>query len=110
MSSDLVLGVPLGNLYFNIKRRSLQTVGIDWFNDTAMLVPTDLTGVTLTLILGNRDIPLRSWVSQNTANQSVWALDEIDTDLPLTLYGGVLTMNDGTGETLLFRVKAEMED
>jgi hypothetical protein len=110
MSSDLVLGVPLGNLYFNLKRRSLQTVGINWFNDLAQLVPTDLTGVSMTIVLGNRDDPLRQWVANNTANLTKWDLDEDDTDLPLIKYGGVMFMTTVSGDTVLFRVKAEMED
>jgi hypothetical protein len=106
----LVLGVELEVCQIKLKRQSRQAFGIDWYNDVAQTAPSNLTGVTMTLILGTRVAPLRSWIAQNTANRSVWTLDEADTELPFDQYAGHLIMDDGTGETLLFRVEAEVEE
>lgn len=106
----LVLGLKLEVLNMLIKRQSLQTLGLDWFNDTSLLVPSDLTGVTMTVILGNRDAPVRSWAATNVANRTLWALDETDTDLPFDQYSGHLVMTTVSGEALLFSVTADVEE
>lgn len=107
---ELILGQPLGDCLLNIKRQSRQRFAVDWFNDEAQQVPSNLTGVTMTIFLGPRDTPLRSWVGTNVGNRTTWDLSELETTLEFDQYGGVMIMDDGTGEILLFRVKAEVED
>jgi hypothetical protein len=110
MALLLTLGTSLGECQVNLKRQSRQSFGIDWYNDTAKTIPSDLTGVTMTIALGDRDNPHSVWVATNNANRSVWTLSEAQTDLSLIKYGGVLVMDDGSGEVLLFRVVAIVED
>lgn len=107
---DVVLGQALGDCHVFVKRASKQNLALDWYNDEAQTVPSNLTGVTMVISLGDRDAPTHVWTATNTANRSLWALTEADTDLDLTYYGGVLTMNDGSGEVLLFRIQVEVED
>lgn len=106
----MVLGQPLEDCRVYIKRASKQALALDWFNDVAKTVPSNLTGVSMRMVVGDRDAPTKTWTASIVANRSTWNLSPSDTDLDGDYLSGVLIMNDGSADILLFRLQIEVED
>jgi hypothetical protein len=78
------LGTELPSGEFLLKRSSIMTFEINFWEDELASEPSDLTGVVVTIEVQPPSGPLVIWTANNFANRCIWTLTTTDTDVTWT--------------------------
>lgn len=96
------IGEPLQSYQLNVRRKSKQVIEITWYDDDSHTDPAvEINGLTMTMIIGDREEPDAVWDATLVGNKATWTVSDEASDLPFSLYRGCVILTDNTGEESL---------
>jgi len=98
--SEVTIGTPLQTYELFLVRRGVQGFTINWFNENGSAA-SSLNGKTIRVLVGDRDLPSKTYDVVAVSNTTTFNLTSEDTDFDFNRYDGMILLIEGADETPL---------